>query len=461
MNDASKPARASSGLHPGEALARTMRQIYDLGLTTTSGGNLSLRDDEGAIWITPAGFDKGELQADQVARVEEGANDGPDGVESPDIRSMPAPSSELPFHRAIYSARADIRAVVHAHPVSLVAFSVVQQVPDTRVSAHCHALCGTVGFAAYALPGSLMLGEKIAETFANGFDCVVLENHGVVVGGATLREAFERLEALDLCARTIMRARTIGKEQLLSAEDLALWAEENSASPPPVSTSASTNKAGDEDALRLTVCAIARRAMTRRLFTTTQGALSARLSEDAFLLTPLGIPLDRLVPSDLQRVDHGGRGSSELDARQALHGALYRAYFEVGAIAHGHGDNLAGFSTAGLPLPARTIPESYILVREPGSISLRETLRDRALVAGVLCPDRPVALVCNDGALTVGASVLDAFDRLEVLEATAAAVIASRPLGELTPMSDERLIELREAFFPSGGFQGAPNGGSS
>jgi L-fuculose-phosphate aldolase len=450
----------SKSSQPGQELAQTMRQIYDLGLTTTSGGNLSLRDDEGRIWITPAGIDKGELRADQVARVEEG---GVDVREDAGVK--PAPSSELPFHRAIYARRSDLRAVVHAHPVSLVAFSVVGQVPDTRVSAHCHALCGRAGFAAYALPASRSLGEKIAETFARGFDCVVLENHGVVVAGPTLRKAFERLEALDLCARTIMRARTIGEERILSTEDLALAIEGGPVAAPSVSKRPSDGRPGDdgelESTLRRAICGIAHRARSRRLFTSTQGALSARLPKESFLLTPLGVPLDQLEPRDLLRVAYRDRVSGEHDARQALHAALYRRHAEVGAIAHGHGEHTAGFGTAGMSLPARTIPESYILVREPGAVSLRETLVDSASVAGVLNPECPVALVQNDGALTLGASLLDAFDRLEVLEATAAALIASRPLGAFTPMSDEQLVELRKTFFPSGGIEGALHGESS
>jgi L-fuculose-phosphate aldolase len=453
----------SKSSEPGEEIAQTMRQIYDLGLTTTSGGNLSVRDDEGRIWITPAAIDKGELRADQVAgvaSVEEGGIDARD-----DATLKPAPSSELPFHRAIYARRSDLRAVVHAHPVSLVAFSIVGQVPDTRVSAHCHALCGTVGFAAYALPASRSLGEKIAETFARGFDCVVLENHGVVVAGPTLRKAFERLEALDLCARTIMRARTIGEERFLSTEDLALAVKARPVAARPDSKRSTDGRPGDdaefELALRKTICAIARRAQVRRLFTSTQGVLSARLSEEAFLLTPSGVPLDRLEPRDLLRVAFRDRVSGEHDARQALHATLYRRHPEVGAIAHGQGENTAGFGTAGMPLPARTIPESYILVREPGSVSFRETRVDSTRVAGVLNPDRPVALVRNDGALALGASLMDAFDRLEVLEATAAALIASRPLGEFAPMSDQQLVELRKTFFPSGGIQGALRGGSS
>ncbi len=439
----------STSVHPSEELAQTMRRIYELGLTTTSGGNLSLRDAAGTIWITPAGIDKGQLRADQVARVAEG------GVA--EATPTPAPSSELPFHRAIYEARPELRAVVHAHPVSLVAFSIVGQVPDTRISAHCHALCGSAGFAPYALPASQALGETIAETFAQGFDCVVLENHGVVVGGPTLRVAFERLEALDLCARTIMRARSIGEAELLSAEDLALAGEVAPATAAPTAQTLEGDWADTENGLRQSICALARRAHDRRVFTSTQGVLSARLSPGAFLMTPRWVPLDRLEPGDLLRVEGGKLAAGDRDSTGALHEALYRRHPEVSAIAHGHGENTSGFATAGMPLPARTIPESYILVREPGFVSLREFLVEPTSVAEVLNPDHPVALVGHAGAMALGASLLDAFDRLEVLEATAAALIASRTLGEFAPMTDEQLVELRRTFFPGGGIQGALN----
>jgi L-fuculose-phosphate aldolase len=448
MRTAYNPTRVFPS--PREDLAQTLRRIYDLDLTTTSGGNLSIRDDDGCIWITPAGIDKGELRADQIARVV-------DHETGSDDNSMPPPSSELPFHQSLYAARSDLHAIVHAHPVSLVAFSVAQQVPDSRVSANCYALCGTIGFAPYALPGSSELGEQIAATFAKGFDCVVLENHGVVVGGNTLRQAFERLEALDLCARTVLRARIVGTEKPLPWDDLALALENQ-----PNADSGMRERAlitDRERELRQTLCAIARRAHKKRLVTSTQGTLSARLPENAFLMTPASVPLDQLDPSDLLRVGLQRSGLIEHDSREALHAALYRAHSEVGAIAQGCAENAAGFSAAEVPLPSQTIPESYILIREPVCVPFRMTIDDPEAVAAVLCPDNPVALVHNDGALTLGASVLDAFDRLEVLEATAAAVIASRPLGELAPMNQEQLAELRDAFFPTGGFRGALHGG--
>ena len=63
-----------------------------------------------------------------------------------------------------------------------------------------------------------------------------------------------------------------------------------------------------------------------------------------------------------------------------------------------------------------------------------------------MTPEFPFALIENNCALVLGRTILDAFDRLEVLESTAEAVILSRLLGEVQPMGDEVIEELIEAF---------------
>ena len=58
-----------SYIHPADQIVMFMQRIYDKGLTTTSGGNLSIRDAQGNIWITPAGIDKGTLtRRDKIGR---------------------------------------------------------------------------------------------------------------------------------------------------------------------------------------------------------------------------------------------------------------------------------------------------------------------------------------------------------------------------------------------------------
>ena len=139
-------------MHPAEQIALIIGRIYRRKMTTTSGGNLSIMDDNGDMWITPAGIDKGSLTPSDIMCVKA------DGT----IIGPHRPSSEYPFHRALYKMRPKLRSVIHAHPPGLVTFSIVHQVPDTSIIPQARGVCGPVGFAPYALPGSELLGEKIS-----------------------------------------------------------------------------------------------------------------------------------------------------------------------------------------------------------------------------------------------------------------------------------------------------------
>ena len=189
---------------------QTMDRIYRYRMTTTSGGNLSIKDDSGDIWISPARVDKGNLSRHDIVCVK------PDGT----VEGQHPASSEFPFHKAIYEARPDIRSIVHAHPIALVAFSICQQTPNTRLFHQAHSICGKVGFAPYACPGSEALGQSIASTFRDGCDSVILENHGVVVGGRSLTESFERFEAFEFAGKTLIKAQQLGDVRYLTDDEL-------------------------------------------------------------------------------------------------------------------------------------------------------------------------------------------------------------------------------------------------
>src|SRR5947209_14024456 len=198
-------------LHPRDELVETMGRIYRYRMTTTSGGNLSVRDENGDVWITPARVDKGNLRRDDVVRIKaDGSTEG-----------LHRPSSEYPFHLGIYRRRPDVRSIVHAHPVALVAFSICRKVPDTALFPQADHVCGKVGYAPYALPGSEQLGRRIADAFAEGWHCVVLENHGVVTAGGDLPEAFQRFETLEFTAKTVIKANLLGPVRYLTAGQLA------------------------------------------------------------------------------------------------------------------------------------------------------------------------------------------------------------------------------------------------
>ena len=420
-------------LHPRDEIMQTMERIYGYRMTTTSGGNLSIREANGDIWITPTRVDKGSLRREDIVCVR--ADGSVDGIH--------APSSEFPFHRAIYQARPDIRGIVHAHSVALVAFSISATVPDTRLLHAAREVCGEVGFAPYALPGSTALAESIIQTFAGGCHCVLLENHGVVVGGETLQNAFQRFETLEFTAKTIIKARMLGEVRYLDQRQLEL--ARGVADPLPAA--AARPASSDEKEIRRQLCAFLRRGYRNRLIISTQGSFSARVEGDAFLITPSQLDRHTVDLEDLVLVRGGASEPGKVPSRAArLHQAIYRRHPRLMAVINAYTVNATAYSVAAAALDARTIPESYLLLRDVQRIPFGPQFQAVEEVAGQLSPQRPVAILENDGVLVCGNSVLDAFDRLEVLESTAETLINGRFVGPPTPMSDAVIEELKAAL---------------
>lgn len=420
-------------LHPRDEIMATMERIYRYRMTTTSGGNLSIRESDGGIWITPARVDKGSLTRNDIVRVSpDGSVDGPH-----------PPSSEFPFHKAIYSVRPDIRAIVHAHPVALVAFSICREVPNTRVFHQACSVCGCTGFAPYALPGSAQLGEKIATAFSEGFDSVILENHGVVVGGESLSHAFQRFEAFEFAAKTVIKGRQIGSIRYLNEEQLALT-EKRTAECGTLTPGEAT---GREQELRRQLQLFLRRGCRQRLFISTEGSFSARLGEDTLLITPTGRDRELLGIEDFVLVHNGEAEQGKRPSRVlAAHRAIYRSHPHVQSIVMSHPVNATAFSVTDAIFDSRTIPESYVFLREVGRVPHGLQYRGDGSIAAHVTAASPAAILENDGVLVTGSSVLDVFDRLEVLESTAEAVINATAIGTVSKMSDEVIQELRVAF---------------
>lgn len=430
-------------LHPRDEILQTMDRVYRYRLTTTSGGNISIRDAAGDVWITPARVDKGNLTRDDIVCLRS------DGT----VVGRHPPSSELPFHQAIYAARPDIAAIVHAHPVALVAFSICRQTPDTRLFHQAHWVCGRTGFAPYACPGSEQLGEHIATTFRQGCDSVILENHGVVVGGESLGHAFERFEAFEFAGKTIIKAHKLGAVRSLDDQQLALAANRSvdfESFTPPVASS-------DERELRQALCDFVRRGCRQRLLISTEGSFSARLprasgladglSAEAFLITPTQQDRERLQSDDFVLVDGQRREAGKRASRAAAaHQAIYRRHPDIQAIVFAHPVNATAFSVTDSSLDVRTIPESYVFLRDVRRVPYGTHYREDDAIADFVSAATPAAILENDGVIVTGRSVLDAFDRLEVLESTAEAVINARSIGEISSMSNAVIDELKKKF---------------
>jgi L-fuculose-phosphate aldolase len=421
-------------LPPRDEICQLMERIYRYRMTTTSGGNLSVREENGDVWITPARVDKGGLRRSEIVLIRA---DGSVEGEQP-------PSSELPLHQAVYASRPDVRGIVHAHPVALVAFSLVHDVPDARLFHQAWQVCGVGGFAPYALPGSAALGDAVAETFAKGFNCVILENHGVVTAGSDLQEAFRRFETFEFTGKTIIKARLLGPEiRYLTDEELMLAQQQQS----PLPEFSRTEPSSDEKELRRSLCDFVHRAYRQRLFISTQGSFSARLGPSSFLITPRGVDRGAVEVDQLALVEDGRAEAGTAPSRAArMHAAIYDRHPQIGSVLNAYPVNATAFGVCGSAVDTRTIPESLVVVRRPAIVGFAAQFAEPESLADTVSPQQPAAILENNGVLVTGRDVLEAYDRLEVLESTAEALINARALGTLAPLSEDVIRELEQFF---------------
>ena len=421
-------------MHPADQLVMIMARIYRYGMTTTSGGNLSIRDDNGDIWITPSGIDKGNLTRADMIQVK------PDGT----LIGIHKPSVELPFHKEIYRVRPDLRAIVHAHPPTLVAFSLARKLPNTHLIPTASEVCGEVTMARYDVPGSEQLGKNIAEEFAKGYNSVLLENHGVVCGGKDLFGAFMSFETLDTCGRLEIDAAKLGKPRLLTDEEIEIDASIGS---PRLDEFIPNTVSSEERAARRDLCTIIHRAYDQKLFTSTQGTFSMRLSDGSFLITPYNQDRKYLEPEDIVRIKGGMCEMGKNPSRATrLHEEIYRTHPDINSIISAHPPAIMAFAVTDAEFDSRTIPESYITLRNVKRLPYAFSRTNIAETAAVFDAKTPVAIVNNQCVIVTGNSLLNAYDRLEVLEYSAAALIAARDIGDIVYITPDEVKAIEKAF---------------
>jgi L-fuculose-phosphate aldolase len=424
----------SEHLPPAEQIVAVMNRIYENGMTTTSGGNLSVLDTDGSMWISPSGIDKGTLRPSDIMLVR------PDGS----IAGPHKPSCEYPFHSSIFRMCRDVKAILHAHPPALVSFSIAGMIPDTAVFPRTKLLCGDVGFAPYDVPGSDALGKKISAVFAQGPRTVMLENHGVCLGGESLTEAYLRFETLDFCARTIYYATLLGGAKPLAGAKIQAYSEDKNTAFTPFDPGSRSNA---ELELRTTTAALVRRCVRQKLFTGASGSFAVRIEGNRFLVTPADCDRAWLQPEELVLID-GTRyeAGKTPDPRTWFFKAVFYAQPALNAVCAANPPAIGAYLISHAEFNPRVIPESFIQLRETPAFSFDDALAAPETVVRTLSRRHPVVLVHNDAVLTCGRTPLEAFDRLEVTEYSAKAAIAARSFGGLRPITDGQVEDLVTAF---------------
>lgn len=193
-------------------LVALVEELYGQELITATGGNVSVRvpgrPDE--IWITPSQLFKGDLRPELLVRID---------LDGKRLEGRLSPSSEWMMHCAVYRAKPEATAVVHAHAAHATILANAE-LPFLPISTEA-AFFGNIPRIPFIMPGTRELADAIGASIGDGW-AVLMQNHGLLVGGRTLRRAADMVEIIDRSAQVMLGCWNLGKEPpVLPAEIVA------------------------------------------------------------------------------------------------------------------------------------------------------------------------------------------------------------------------------------------------
>ncbi|MCI0707955.1 MAG: class II aldolase/adducin family protein [Ignavibacteriae bacterium] len=185
-------------------------KLYERGLVTATDGNVSARLANGNIFSTPAFLNKGRVAESDLVEVKL------DGTPVTLDRKV---STEVGMHLFIYRQRADVQAVVHAHPTYATGFATARVPLSDRLFPEVIVGIGTIPLADYATPSTQEVADSLAP-YVQTATAILLTNHGAVTYGTTLDEAYFKMEKLEHAAHIQFVAHMLGGEKPLTNEEL-------------------------------------------------------------------------------------------------------------------------------------------------------------------------------------------------------------------------------------------------
>jgi autoinducer 2 (AI-2) kinase len=182
-------------------VVRTVEEMYAHGLITSTGGNVSVRiPGKDEVWITPNSFFKGALRPDMLVRVD---------LEGNPIGVFPyAPSSERMLHCAMYRNQASVGAVIHSHAPKTTLLGLAG-LPFLPISTEA-AFIGEIPRIPFIMPGTAELADAVAAV-ARDVPAVIMQNHGLIVGGPNLRHTIDMTLIIEQTADKLIACHMLGK----------------------------------------------------------------------------------------------------------------------------------------------------------------------------------------------------------------------------------------------------------
>jgi L-fuculose-phosphate aldolase len=185
---------------PQQVLA-TAKELLDKGLVEGTAGNVSVRQEDGNLCITPSSLDYREMTLDDLVVISP-AGDVVSGHQ--------APSSEKLLHLACMAAYEDIACVIHSHAIFASMFAVAQQPVPACIDEFSVYVGGDVRCTEYAMSGTDELGEQAVKAL-EGRGAALIANHGLVAVAPTPAKALHITALVERSAQIIWGARQLGE----------------------------------------------------------------------------------------------------------------------------------------------------------------------------------------------------------------------------------------------------------
>ena len=184
------------------------RMAGDKNYTPGISGNLSARCGDMVV-ITSSGVANGYLTENDFAVVDFDGN----AIEGE------KPSSERMLHIEFYKKRPEMNYVMHVHSPYLTAFASAGIALDDKISPEIIYCFEKIPLAEDSIPGSKELVEKTSKYFEN-YDVVLMANHGVIIAGKDIKDAFYKLDLCENYAKTVICAKLLGGAKILPEEEV-------------------------------------------------------------------------------------------------------------------------------------------------------------------------------------------------------------------------------------------------
>src|SRR5574344_2827589 len=178
----------------------------------------------------------------------------------------------------------------------------------------------------------------------------------------------------------------------------------------------------------------------------TYGTVSVRWKCNDFLITPRDVARWDITAQDLVQIKNGQAEAGKTPSRSvALHHAIYKKNPHINSIITTQPPNLMAHAVSGSKFDVRTIPESWIFLKDVPTIPFGTLYTEVDKVAALFENNR-AALVENDCFFVTGDKLINTFDYLEVAEFSAHSLVMAAAVGPLRPIGEKEIEELRVAF---------------